>query len=125
MTRKTITVRVRRSGDLDCFLKIPKKKAKKTITVRVRRYSGHVDSPNYYHHADIICKSKAEALAAAREGRVTNWRWIDSFDTSSSDYEDYEILYTLHPGEAENPRKPITKTQKKAQEKLLARKALK
>lgn len=108
---------------MDRFLKITKKKARKTITVRVRRYSGYVDSPNYYHHADIICKSKAEALAAAREGRVTNWRWIDRFDISSSNYTEYEVLYVLRPGEGENPRKPITKTQKKAQEKLLARKA--
>lgn len=46
----------------------------KTIIVRIRRSYGNKGGSNYYHHADVICQSKKEALEAAKEGRIKNWR---------------------------------------------------
>ena len=83
----------------------------KTIIVRIRRESGCKGGSNHYHHADVICKSKKEALEAAKDGRVRNWRWIDRFDKASKTYEHFEVLYTLKANEATNPHRPISKKQ--------------
>lgn len=88
------------------------KKQTKTIIVRVRRYSGFTGGQNYYHHADVICHSKKEALEAAKEGRVKNWRLIDKFDTTDRDYEYYEVLYLVTEEEAKRPHTPSRKKPK-------------
>lgn len=85
----------------------------KTIIVRIRRSSGYKGGSNYYHYADVICQSKKEALEAAKEGRIRNWRLIDRFDTTSKNYKEFEVLYKVDSGKAKNPRKPISKHQKK------------
>ena len=97
------------------FVKAPKeiKKEveKKEKIFRIRKYSGYCGQ-NHYHHADIIETHYMKALAAARQGRVTNWRWIDTYDSCKEDYEWFEYLGMI--GEvgdiqAENPAKPISK----------------
>lgn len=62
---------------------------------RIRRYSGRANGPNYYHHADVVAPHWATALKMAREGKVSNWRWIDSFDTCDKEYVYYEYLYSF------------------------------
>ena len=76
---------------------------------RIRRYTGVKDGPNYYHHADIIETHHMKALAAARQGRVNNWRWIDTYDISSEDYEEFEYLYLVDDSEAKRASKPLEK----------------
>lgn len=73
---------------------------------RIRRYSATKGGRHYYHHADVIAKHWASALKAAKEGRVHNWRWIDSFDQANSTYEYYELLYRVDDREAVKPCKP-------------------
>jgi len=76
---------------------------------RVRKLSGNIGGSNYYHHADVICKDKKEALKACEEGRVINWRWIDTYDTSIKDYVEYNILYEVAESQSKNPMKPLEK----------------
>jgi hypothetical protein len=80
-----------------------------SIVVRVRRYSGTKGGPNYYHHADIITTSEEEALLAAREGRIRNWRWIDTYDISENDYKRFEVLETIDFEGAKKPAEPNPK----------------
>lgn len=79
------------------------------MIVRVRKSSGVIGGSNYYHHADIICKNKEQALKACVEERVINWRWIDTFDTSLKDYVKYSILYEVTENQSKNPMKPLEK----------------
>ncbi|KKU51698.1 MAG: hypothetical protein A3H69_00810 [Candidatus Sungbacteria bacterium RIFCSPLOWO2_02_FULL_47_9] len=69
-------------------------------------YSGTKGGSNYYHHADVVSRNHHLALKAAKEGRVRNWRWIDTFDTASKDYRTYELLGRIEPDGAKNPRRP-------------------
>ena len=78
---------------------------------RIRRYSGHAGGSNHYHHADVMARDRHEALRAAKEGRVANWRWIDTYDTCDKTYCRYEYLYPLKRCEAKRPAKPLTKTE--------------
>jgi hypothetical protein len=75
---------------------------------RIRRYSGYAGGCNYYHHADVIAPTWNSALKAAKEGRVRNWRRIDSFDTSDSNYCYYKYLYVVHESEQERPMIALT-----------------
>lgn len=79
------------------------------MIVRVRRLSGYAGGSNYYHHADIVCKNKKEAIKACKEGRVANWRWIDTFDTSRTDYLKYDILYEVTETQSKSPMIPMEK----------------
>lgn len=79
---------------------------------RIRQYSGSKGGSNYYHHADVIAPKWWMALRAAKEGRVQNWRWVDRYDTSDTDYVSYEYLYEV-TDDAREPRKPLTKLQKR------------
>ena len=81
---------------------------------RIRKYSGYEGGSNYYHHADVIEKKWYLALRAAKEGRVYNWRWVDTYDTSKKTYEYYEYLGIINEEWARNPQKP-----KAAKRKLL------
>lgn len=63
---------------------------------RIRRQSGYAGGFTYYHHADVMASTWWQALQAAKEGRVKNWRWIDRFDEDcSKDYTEYEYLYRV------------------------------
>jgi hypothetical protein len=79
------------------------------IIVRIRRISGYAGGSNYYHHADIICRSVAEALLAAKEKRVQNWRMIDIFDTSNKDYSEYISLGKISADGAKMPHRPTSR----------------
>lgn len=46
-------------------------------------------------------------MRAARDGRVRNWRWIDSFDASDTTYEFYKFLYPVSKDDAQNPSRPL------------------
>ena len=85
---------------------------------RIRKYSGYKGGANYYHHADVIERSRKRALKAAQEGRVRNWRWIDTFDTASKNYIEYEILYTEHPELAKRPERPLPVRLKRLEDKV-------
>jgi len=76
---------------------------------RVRRSKGVSGDSNYYHHADIICENKQEAIKACKEDRVTNWRWIDTYDTCIKDYVEYIVLYEVTENQSKNPMKPLEK----------------
>ncbi len=76
------------------------------MIVRVRRHSGDAGGRNHYHHADIICKNKRDAWLACRNGIVSNWRWIDSFDTCDRSYVRYEVMYEVSEESSKNPMKP-------------------
>lgn len=76
---------------------------------RIRMYSGRAGGSNYYHHADVIETHYTKALKAAREGRVTNWRWIDTFDKSNENYRQFEYLYMLDSSKARSPMRPLEK----------------
>lgn len=73
---------------------------------RIRRYSGYKDGANHYYHADVVARDSKAALRAAKEGRVENWRWVDTFDKSDEDYVRYEFLYRV-TNEAKKPECPI------------------
>lgn len=74
---------------------------------RIRRIWAVAGGQNHYSHADVIAPHWATALRAAREGRVRNWRAIDSFDRSDRTYTEYEFLYAVDPDQARLPRKPL------------------
>ena len=50
----------------------------KTNTWRVRREWAVAGEQTMWHHADVIAESREEALQAAEEDRVDNWRWIST-----------------------------------------------
>lgn len=79
------------------------------MILRIRRSTGVSGDSNYYHHADIICENKQEALKACKERRVVNWRWIDTYDTCIKDYVEYIILYEVTESQSKNPMKPLEK----------------
>jgi hypothetical protein len=63
---------------------------------RIRRYSSNGNGgPKCYHHADVEAPRWNTALKMAKEGKVHNWRWIDTFDSSDEEYEYYEYLYRV------------------------------
>ncbi len=74
---------------------------------RVRMYSGYKGGSNYYHHADILETHYMKALTAAHQGRVCNWRRVDSFDTAQEDYVKYEYLGMVNFDESRNPMRPL------------------
>lgn len=78
---------------------------------RVRRYSGHKGGSNHYYHADILAKTWHEALRAAKEDRVLNWRRVDTFDMAEETYCRYEYLYQVDRCCAKHPRKPLNKRE--------------
>jgi hypothetical protein len=87
--------------------------------IRIRRTLDSKDGSRYYHHADVIVLSEEEATQAANEGRITNWRWIDRFETgSTSDYVEYE-LYPLDITEARKLARPMTQKEKAQHDKRL------
>ncbi len=88
------------------------------MIVRVRRISGIEGGRHDYHHADIICKNKKEALVACKNGSVSNWRWIDSFDVCKKSYVKYDVLYEVDEKIAENPETPKG-NQMKAEKEIL------
>jgi hypothetical protein len=73
---------------------------------RIRKTWAHAGGQNYASHADVIAPHWATALKAAREGRVTNWRAIDSWDSSNETYTEFEYLYEVR-GQTKLPREPL------------------
>lgn len=65
---------------------------------------------NYYHHADVQAPTHHSAIRAAREGRVTNWRHIDTFDSCDEPYLEFEFLYRLNPEGARHIAFPAQKS---------------
>ena len=85
---------------------------------RIRRHSGHKGGTNFYYHADVIARSKKSALKAAQEGRVRNWRWIDTFDRAHETYTYYEFLYTEDAKWAKNPQRPLSIRLKRLEDRV-------
>jgi hypothetical protein len=101
---------------------------------RIRRHRGHTDGPHTYFHADVYARNWWSALRAAKQGRVLNWRWIDTFDRSDTTYVWYEFLYRVDPESARRPDRPLThrayrehkrkmRLRRQAQERRLAGRA--
>lgn len=64
--------------------------------IRIRRHFAEKGGKHYYHHADVIATSSADAMRAAVEGRVKNWRHIDSFLVGETEgFLYYEVLYKV------------------------------
>ncbi len=82
------------------------------IVVRIRMCSGSKGGANCYHHADVVVRKVEEATEAAEEGRIVNWRPIDKYDRSKSDYRYYELLGEIDPSQARKMRKPLTNEEK-------------
>jgi len=77
---------------------------------RLRRIScTHAGGANFYHHADVQAPTHHAAIRAAREGRVVNWRRIDTFDSSDEPYLEFEFLYRLQSERAEQVAFPAKK----------------
>ena len=84
--------------------------------IAVDRHVGRKGGPNIVDRADIIARNQRQALKAAQEGRVTNWRQLDTFDTAGSDYEafsafvvkkgDFERIRTDRTARRPLPRQP-------------------
>jgi hypothetical protein len=88
---------------------------------RIRRWSGFEGGSVYYHHADVVATSRREAMTAARENRVTNWRTIDKFDTTNTTFAEFEFLYRLDPKEAKLFARPRTREEQKMLEQKWSR----
>lgn len=73
---------------------------------RIRKRWGVKGGGNHYSHADVISRNHHAALRAAKEGRIHNWRRIDTFDISSEDYRDFELLGRIDRAGAKNPMTP-------------------
>jgi len=67
--------------------------------IRIRRVSGVKGGAYRYHHADVLARDWRSAMRAAREGRITNWRYVSSFNWGSVE-EDYERFTVLNGGAA-------------------------
>lgn len=78
----------------------------KTQVYRIRKCSGYAGGSNWYHHADVISTNWQTAMKAAREGRVSNWRWIDRFDSTDETYVEFEYLYIVDERSWDRPEKP-------------------
>jgi hypothetical protein len=79
-----------------------------TKIFRVRKLSGQAGGSHFYHHADIIAPTWQKAIKAAKAGRVRNWRWVDSYDSNETDYENFQFLYRVRD-EGKNPQRPVPK----------------
>lgn len=75
---------------------------------RIRRCSSEGGgAQQFYHHADVIAASAREALEAAQDFRVTNWRTLDRFDSSDEPYLYFELLRGVEPHEVKKPARPL------------------
>jgi hypothetical protein len=75
--------------------------------VRIRKGTATAGGCHYYYHADIIAPNWSAAMKAAREGRVKNWRRVDSFDRSAEAYTYFTVLDPrLDPRSAQDARAP-------------------
>jgi hypothetical protein len=73
--------------------------------VRIRKGTAIAGGRHHYYHADIIAPNWSAAMKAAREGRVKNWRHVDSFDRSAEAYTYFTVLDTdLAPNSAQDAR---------------------
>lgn len=43
-----------------------------------------------YYHTDVLARNKSEAISKAKS--TTAWRWVDSFDSSSKPYLEYQVM---------------------------------
>jgi hypothetical protein len=88
---------------------------------RIRRCAGAEGGAHTYFHADVIAPNWWTALRAAKQGRVRNWRWIDTFDRSSTTYCRYVFLYRLDEGHWRYAAKPLTWRQYREWEEKIER----
>lgn len=79
------------------------------IIVRVEKEINSKDYRTLKYHADVKCEDAKEALKAATEGLVKNWRFIDSYDTSSISYTTYKVLYVVNEDQAVKPMWAVNK----------------
>lgn len=93
----------------------------KLVVIRVRRSSGIGGGANYYHHADVLVKNEEEALLAAKEGRIKNWRQIDRFDKTDASYEEFESFGEIDDSQARLVMKPRTYEEQAELEKKWSR----
>jgi hypothetical protein len=79
----------------------------------IRRSSSAGEGRSHYHHqAFVRARDQDEALQAARDGRVQNWRFVGQFDKSAVAYVDFEYMgesTTDERADAEAPAKPARK----------------
>lgn len=91
---------------------------------RIRKCSSNgAGASNFYEHADVIAPSAQDALAAAIDFRVTNWRLVDRFDSSDDAYAYFELLYGVEPEEVHHPRKPLDQRRPEDSDKTVIERA--
>lgn len=77
---------------------------------RIRMSSGVVGGDNLYHYADVVETHYQRALTAAKQGRVRNWRAVDSFGpTVTESYKEFEYLYQVGDSESRRSARPLEK----------------
>lgn len=85
---------------------------------RIRRHSGEKGGSNYCAHADVIARSKKNALKAAKENRIRNWRQTDTWDQSDKNYLYYEYQRIVSADEAKRAERPLPVRLKRIEEKV-------
>lgn len=64
---------------------------------------------NFCHLADVIAEHARDALIAAQNGLVRNWRFDDQFDRSDEAVELHIFMGEIQPRLAQNPSAPTGK----------------
>lgn len=84
-------------------------KKKKLKIFEVRKSCARKGGAHLRYHAEIIASHYTQALQAAREGRVGNWRNVDSFGISREEYQRFNYLGIVSEKQAKRPEKPRAK----------------
>lgn len=74
---------------------------------RMRRTSGVADGTVFVAEADIFAYTEAMAIVAVYEGRVRNWRNVETLGETSQKTIKYQFLGEIQKHQAKKPAYPI------------------
>jgi hypothetical protein len=80
------------------------------MTTKIFRIELRIGKAGYSKHcfyADILETHYMKALTAARQGRVGNWKWEDTWGEYKRDYRVFRYIGIVDFNEAENPMPPL------------------
>lgn len=80
---------------------------------RIRMQSSTIGSQHEARHADVIADSSEEALLAAQQDRVQNWRLMASWDRSSTNYRRIDYVGPVPVGLEKYGAPPIQITKRR------------
>ncbi len=73
---------------------------------RIRKYFLAKNTKTYIFTADVIASKWQYALKAAKENRIRNWKWVDKFDFSLVQYNEFEYMHPVKEKDAQAPARP-------------------